>query len=71
MSRARRARPRDAELGVKDRFAERVDELIEREVRARRRAELLRWALPVIYTSMAYLAILGGLAFRGVRAKAT
>ena len=47
-------------------FGERIDGLIEGEVRARRRAEVLRGALPVIYTSMAYLAILGGLAVAGV-----
>jgi ATP-binding cassette subfamily B protein len=52
--------------GVKDRFAARVDDLMDGEVQARRRAEMLRSALPVIYTSMAYLAILGGLALAGV-----
>jgi ABC-type multidrug transport system fused ATPase/permease subunit len=52
--------------GVRDQFAEQIDALIEREVRARRRAELLRTALPVVYTSMAYVAVLAGLGLAGV-----
>jgi ABC-type multidrug transport system fused ATPase/permease subunit len=52
--------------GVRDQFAEQIGALIEREVRARRRAELLRTALPVVYTSMAYVAVLAGLGLAGV-----
>jgi ABC-type multidrug transport system fused ATPase/permease subunit len=52
--------------GVRDQFAGRIDELIRQEVRARRRADALKAALPVVYTSMAYLAVLGGLSLAGV-----
>ena len=52
--------------GVRERFAERIDQLGELEVRARRRADLLRSALPAIYTSLAYGALLGGLALAGL-----
>jgi ABC-type multidrug transport system fused ATPase/permease subunit len=52
-------------FGVRDQFTARIDALIEREVRSRRRADLLKAALPVVYASLAYVAVLGGLGFAG------
>ena len=52
--------------GVRDRFAERVDELVTGDVRARRRADVLKGAAPVVYTSLAYIAMLGGLGLASV-----
>lgn len=52
--------------GVRGQFAARINDLIEAEVRARRQADILRTALPVVYTSMAYVAVLGGLGVAGV-----
>ncbi len=52
--------------GARVPFEERIGQLVERDQRARRRADMLRAALPAIYTSLAYGALLGGLALAGV-----
>lgn len=49
-------------FGVKDAFDQRLHELSQREARTRRRAIMLSGWLPVIYSSLAYLALVGGLA---------
>lgn len=48
-------------FGVRDRFRERVDALIEREAAIRRRAAMYAGALTPAYITMAYAAVLTGL----------
>jgi len=48
--------------GVRDRFVERVDALIQADARARRSASLVQGSLSPVYTTLAYAALLGGLA---------
>lgn len=53
-------------FGVKDRFGERIDALMAVEVRERRAADTIGASLPLIYTSLAYVAVLGSLAVVGL-----
>ena len=53
-------------FGVKGRFGDRIDDLMGEEVRARRAADTIGASLPIIYTSLAYIAVLGGLAVVGL-----
>lgn len=47
--------------GVRERFAERIGELIDAEAHARRRSDVLRGALSPVYTTLAYGALITGL----------
>jgi ATP-binding cassette, subfamily B, bacterial len=48
-------------FGVNRSFADRLDQLSHREVMARRQANLLSNTAPVLFSTMAYVALLGGL----------
>ena len=50
-------------FGVRDQFAARVDELIEADADAKRRAAFVQGILSPTYTAFAYAALIGGLVF--------
>lgn len=49
-------------FGVRDRFSDTIKKLVTVEARTRRRADVLQGALPYVYTSLAFGALLLGLA---------
>ena len=53
-------------FGVRDQFAERVRQAVERDAAARRRVFVMQGALSPVYTFLAYGALLGGLALAAV-----